>query len=146
MVHMERDKGYRAGGAILDEISEQTEAVFAAAKFNGRRNGKTAAWAGRQVNEVDERVAYARAQVAKARLDRRQQRRDDALYRRRYEFPPEHAAGVRTGGARAKVTCPHMIARHYDEAHPRYGDRFPITRTVLRRVKGAHYCVPGVAA
>lgn len=119
--------------------------------WSGRRNGKTATTKATPakgpsadiavLDEVGDPLAEALAQQQRARIERKRARQALELYRRRYEFPTGH----RTGGAQAKVACPHLIARHYDEAHPRYGDRFPITRTVLRRVRGEHECVPGVA-
>lgn len=118
MVHMERD------APVMDEQTKP-ESRWAARKRLAR-----------------EHAAEVEFHALQHRLARNEKRMQLELYRRRYEFP----TGARTGGARPKIACPHLLARHYDEAHPRYGDRFPITRTVLRPVRGKHVCVAGVTA
>lgn len=130
MVHMERDKGYRAGGAVMDEVS--------IGRFAGRGFGKTHALAASQA-ELEELYAAKRAEN-QARLDRKRERQALELYRRRYEFP----TGARTGGATAPVACPHMRKVWFQVKHPRYGEDVPVYESALRKVKAKHDCVAGV--
>lgn len=126
MVHMERDTGPTGPIAVMA----------------GRGFGKTKMSGPTQTQAVMEELYAAKKAADKARLDRKRDRQQVELHRRRYEF----VTGARTGGVTAPVACPHLLARHFDVAHPRYGDRFPITRTVLRPVRAKHQCVAGVAA
>ena len=126
MVHMERE-------TILGRLM-------------GRRNGKTALEGHHTVgviqDEILNQLAEAKAAVNKARTDRRRSRQAVELHRRRYEFP----TGYRTGGAEARVECPHLRVVWWQEPHPRYGELVPFFKSALRRVKAKHDCVAGVAA
>lgn len=110
--------------------------------LTGRGFGKGFRADGAYQDEVSAQTMQVWARQKEQRLERRRDRQDVELYRRRYEFP----TGVRTGGATAPVACPHLRRVWWQEPHPRYGDAVPHFRSALRRVKATHTCVPGATA